>query len=245
VASHRRPFQLDELLHVDPCRDLGLGHAEGPAVVGPGGGILDVAIVQFDGVAGLPGRRDLPHHVVSVERRLVHVADAGQIGSTVPHFVHADVVGVAVVAVPVVHRDHVGSLLAEDGGQAVGRLVEVRLDERRRVTVLGPAGHARIDVAQPLDACHAQHLCRPHRLGPPPGQQRLARRQVGGDLAALPARRDDQHDAMTGAGRLGHGAAGADGLVVRMGVEADEGPHQACFTAPVSTSLSMSAAAMP
>ena len=76
----------------------------------------------------------------AVDRRLVDVAGAGQLGRPVAHVVHPDVVGVAVVAVPVVGASAtVGALLAQDRGQAAGGLVEVGLEERRRIVVLGPA----------------------------------------------------------------------------------------------------------
>ena len=63
---------------------------------------------------------------------------AGEVGGPVPDAVHLDVVGVAVVAVPVVEHDDVGLLLAQDGRQPLAGLVDVGPAERLGVVVLPP-----------------------------------------------------------------------------------------------------------
>ena len=55
-----------------------------------------------------------PADVVAVHRGLEDLLDAGQLGGPAPHAVHLDVVGVAVAAVVVVDREHVGVDVAED-----------------------------------------------------------------------------------------------------------------------------------
>ena len=81
---------------------------------------------------------------------------AGEVGRPVPDAVDLDVVGVAVAAVPVVHHDDVGLLLAQHGGQPLAGLVDVGLPERAGVVVLRPPGHAGVLVAEPDDAGDAE-----------------------------------------------------------------------------------------
>src|SRR5207253_5101109 len=70
------------------------------------------------------------------------------------------------------------------------------------------------------------------------------------DLAVLTSHGEDEDDAVAVLGRLGQGATRGDGLVVRVGVEADECPHcpsqpSAWVTAPASTSLATSSEERP
>ena len=89
----------------------------------------------------------------------------GQFGGTMTDRVDLDVIGVAVVAVPVVDREHVGVLLAQDVGQPFGGLVERRLQERLGIVVLLPPGHAAVLVAEPHDAVDAERCGRAVDLG--------------------------------------------------------------------------------
>ena len=61
------------------------------------------------------------------------------------------VVGVAVVAVPVVADQDVGLLLVEDVGQAAGRFVEIGAVQGVLGVVLLPAAHAGVGVPEPDD----------------------------------------------------------------------------------------------
>ena len=76
---------------------------------------------------------DAADDVVAVHRRLVDARRLrGQLGGAVADAVHLDVVRVAVAAVVVVDREHVGVLFVEDRGEPAGRLVDVGRPERAR-----------------------------------------------------------------------------------------------------------------
>ena len=138
--------------------------------------------------------------------------------------VHLDVVGVAVHAVPVVHHDHVGLLLAQHRRQPLGGLVEVDPPEGVGLVVLRPARHPGVGVAEPHDPGHAEHLGRPLGLGPAPLDHRLLAEVLGG-LAVAAVGAHDEHDAVPLRRGAGHRPAGAAGLIVRMGVHEHQGRH--------------------
>ena len=101
----------------------------------------------------------------------------------------------------------------------------------RGVAVAGPAHHVRVPVAQVLPLGHAERahraleLARPDLAQPPVVVGRV---HVGDDdLAHLAAGAGDEHDATAGADGRAPSAAGADRLVVRMGVDGHQGGHWA------------------
>jgi hypothetical protein len=145
-----------------------------------------------------------------------------------------DVVGVAVEAVLVVADENLRAYLADHVEQQPGRRVQVGLPERARVAVGGGTHHAR--VAVPAGAAeepvirHAECLAGGLQLGQPVPAElvRLGRRELGQRrhvyLALLAERAGDQRDVGAGGGVVGHGRAGTDGLVVRMGVHEHDPP---------------------
>jgi len=70
--------------------------------------------------------------------------------------VHHHVVGMSVVAVPVVADQGVGVLLVEDVGESASRLVGIGVHEGARSVVLRPAGHPGVVVAEPFHPCHPE-----------------------------------------------------------------------------------------
>lgn len=136
-----------------------------------------------------------------------------------------DVVGVAVAAVPVVDGEHVGTLVAEQGRKTTRCLVEVGLQERSRVAVALPAGHARISVTELLDAVDSERICGGERLGAAAIDQRLPVGEIVGCLAERTIGCDDEHHSVAVGMRPGHRAARGDRLVVGVSVEADECAH--------------------
>ena len=107
------------------------------------------------------------------------------------------VIGVPVVAVVVVHREHVGALLGEDRGQATGGFVDVGRPEGPLGAVGRLAVHARVGVAEELDARDPERLRGTPRLEDPPIRERFARvEEPVVDLAELAAGGDDEDDAV-------------------------------------------------
>ena len=89
------------------------------------------------------------------------------------------------------------------------------------------AHHPRVQVAEELDPVDAQDPGRLVHLGGAPHGQLLALGQDAGHrFAQLAAGGEDQHPAVAGVGGPQEGGAGGDRLVVRVGVEADDGPHE-------------------
>ena len=174
-------------------------------------------------------RQHRPLDVVAVHRGLEHARRAGQLGGPHADPVHLDVVGVAVAAVVVVDREHVGLLVAEDRGQPLGGLVDVGLPERPSGVVLGRAHHPGVDVAEELDPLDAEDLGRRARSPARAARQSVSpsSRKPSCDLAVLAPGGEHEDDAVPVGGRLGHRAAGGDRLVVGVGVEGDERRHAA------------------
>ena len=132
-------------------------------------------------------------------------------------------VGMAVAAVVVVDGEHVGALVAQDGGQARRRLVEVGAGERSVGVVRGFAGHAGVAVAEEFDPVDAQHLGRRLQLGDAALGERLARgERVGRVFAQLAAGREHQDDPVPFGLGARHRARGRDRLVVGVRVEGHE-----------------------
>ena len=147
-----------------------------------------------------------------------------------------DVVGVAVPAVVVVDGEHVGS------PRRAGWRPAARRPRRRRPARSTPGSSL---VGSPIipESVVAEEL-RPARHAEDLGGDRwvsttrrshscLAVGEHAGDgLALLAPGADHEHDPVAGRGRLGHGAAGGDGLVVGVGVEADERRHGGTLPSP-------------
>jgi hypothetical protein len=73
-----------------------------------------------------------------VHGRLEDAGCAGELGRAVADVVDLDVIRVPVVAVAVVHREHVGGFFDEDRGQPAGGFLEV--GRRERTGVVAPRG---------------------------------------------------------------------------------------------------------
>ena len=170
--------------------------------------------------SGLGISSRLADHEVAVHRRLEPSGRAGEVGGPVPDAVHLDVVGVAVVAVPVVEHDDVGLLLAQDRRQPLAGLVDVGPAERTGIVVLLPARHARspgsrasATSATPSAAADAADSVRRRSTSVSPA------REVVGRLAVGAVGAHDEHDAVALRRRTGHRPARQAGLVVGVGVD--------------------------
>ena len=148
---------------------------------------------------------------------------AGSIEGPDRHEVGPDVVRVAVAAEVVVGGHHVGLVSAHEPHQPPDRLVQVRLPEAARVVVAGPAHHVGVVVAEVLPLGHAEVGHGPLEFaGPDLAQPSMVLGCVHlrhDDLALLATRAGDEDHPVAGLDGLDHGAARADRLVVRMGVD--------------------------
>ena len=153
------------------------------------------------------------------------------------HPVRLDVIGVAVVAVGVVGDDHLGRHLADHGGELRRRLAGVRPPEAAGKLIRRQAHHPGVPpparAAEEPVVGHAERGAGGRQLAgtvlsqpvaAAGGQIRQLRRD---DLTQLPAGAGDQRDAGALRGVGGHGRAGADRLVVRMGVNQQQPPGMA------------------
>ena len=161
--------------------------------------------------------------MIAVRGGLVDPAGPGHLRGAGADAVHLNVIGMAVVAVLVVDRQHVGLFALEDAGEARRRLLDVGARERTRSVVGRLSGHPRVEVVEELDAIDAEDLGRGVELGDPSVDEPLAgSERVGCVLAQLAARRGHEHDPVTFALGARHRAARGDGFVVGMGVKQDE-----------------------
>ena len=140
--------------------------------------------------------------------------------------VDPDVVGMAVAAEGVVRRHDVGLVLADEPHEPAGRVVEIGLPEVPRIEVPRPAHHVGVAVAEVLPLGHAElahrglELAGPDLAEPPMVVGRV--HLLHDDLAHLAAGAGDDDDAVAGLDGLGHRAAGADRLVVGVGMDRHE-----------------------
>ncbi len=127
----------------------------------------------------------------------------------------------------VVRRDDVGLVSADEPGQAPRRGIDVGRPEVARVEVARPTHHVGVAIAEVLPLGDAEDGHRPLELDRPDLAEPamvLGRVHVrDDDLAHLAAGAGDEDDAMPGGDGLGHRAAGADRLVVGVGVDGHEG----------------------
>ena len=137
--------------------------------------------------------------------------------------VHLHVVGVAVPAGRVVHRDRVGPLLVEDRGDPRGRLVDGDLGEgrdarrgARRPARPGPSRRSRGAPTRATPSRRGRLL----ELAQPDLGERAALGDGGRGGQAGPAvGGHHEHHAVPLGGRLGHRAGGEQRLVVGVGVD--------------------------
>ena len=208
-------------------------------------GVLEVRnlgrLFRWKRLAGLTHGAE---HLVAVHRRLENAGSASQLGCTHTDPVHLDVVGVAVAAVGVVHRQHIGRHLAKDRCVPSGRGLNVGAPEAVGPVIAARVHHPRVDVAEELDAIDAKDLRRFERLTDPAQAERLSRiEKPVRHFAELAAGRDDQHRAVSVGCHFRHRSTRLDALVVRMSVEEDERRHQA--TAPVDRSSAIESLSSP
>ena len=148
----------------------------------------------------------------------------GDLGRPHADAVHLDVIGMAVAAVVVVDREHVGAVPRR--GRRASRCAASSTSARAKRSGASFVGSPSIPesyVAEELDAVDAEDPAasivsatrRSASVSP-------AARPSVGVCAELAARRDDEHDAVSFGLRARHRAAGGDGFVVGMGVERDE-----------------------
>ena len=214
--------------HVDGVGDLSLRHPERVAVVGTG--VRIEVIVLGDRRARLASRLHHAHDVIAVHRRFEHRLRARHLRGAMADRVDLDVVGMAVVAVPVVDRQHVGMLFAQDLGQS-----------SRRPPRQVPAGTTRDRCSAPTPSSRCP-CTRATRRGEPPAPQPTQPSRRAADRPATRPRRGlreprrsspsvaiTTHDSMPFGARTGERAPGADRLVIGMSVKADQCSHQVPF----------------
>jgi hypothetical protein len=129
----------------------------------------------------------------------------------------------------VVGRDDVGLVSADQPDEPAGGLVEVGSPEAARIEIADATHHVRVAVAEVLPLGDAQLAHRPLELGGPElGKPAMVVGRVhlgDDDLAHLAPRARHEDHAPAGRYCLCHRAAGADRLVVGVGVDGHEGRH--------------------
>jgi len=145
-----------------------------------------------------------------------------------------DVVRVTVAAEGVVGRHDVGPVASDEPDEAPGGLVEVRLPEAARIEVRRPAHHVRVPVVEVLPLGDAElgqgvlELAHPD-LAEPAAVRRGV--ELGeDDLAELAPGAGHEDDPVAVGDGLRHDPAGADGLVVGVGVDGHEGERSRCHS---------------
>jgi hypothetical protein len=112
--------------------------------------------------------------------------------------------------------------MVQQVGQAPGRPLPVGVGEGARIWGTG-AGHAGIRVTEAFDPCTAERLGRALQLGVPQLRQLSLGEYRRGRQSGASGGGHDEHDAVALGGRAGQGASGQQDLVVRVGVERDQG----------------------
>ena len=167
--------------------------------------------------------------MLAAHRRRVATWRAGELGGAHAHAMHLDVVGMAVATAFVVGGDDLGVFLFEDRRELARRLFHVGGPERSRGVVGRRVDHARVAVAEELDARDAEHLCRPTGfVGTPVAELLRHLEHAVVDLAEIAARREHEHHTMARVGRERERAGDEDGLVVGVRVEGHERSGHRC-----------------
>ena len=149
--------------------------------------------------------------------------------------VHLDVIGMAIAAVTVVGGEHVGVFLAQHVGQPRRGVLDRHGRERAR----GHAGAgigAAVGEPQEHHPAHAEDGRRGLGLGPAVPPERVPGTELAPvGLTGFAFRGEHRDHPVPGVGRLGHHAGREQRLVVRMGVEGDQGVGHGQDTGGVMT----------
>ncbi len=232
VRGHRRLLAVEHAGDVDERGDARLGHAEvellGIGAFHVGRHLVGQPLAQAQEVLLARGRR-------------VDARRTGERGGTPADHVHLDVVGMPVAAALVVDGEHIGVLFAQQRGELAGRLLDVGGRERVGCVVGRLTGHAGVVVGEELDASRAEDRRGVARLLRASFPERLVGREHAvGHLAEVAARREHEHDAVTGVGGQRQRPADGDGFVVGVGVERDDRRGH-----PVIVAASLAVATLP
>jgi hypothetical protein len=133
------------------------------------------------------------------------------------------VVGVAVDPVLVVVDDRAGALVVGDLRDVPGERERVGRGQGPFVLSVVPAGQAGVAPAQQRQARHPEQLRGPLQLGEPALGDRLPRPQGHPGATQLTRGGDDEDGARTGVGQAAQRDPGEDRLVVRVGVQDEDG----------------------
>ena len=146
-----------------------------------------------------------------------------------PHFVHVHVVGVAVVAMPVIGHEHklIGALLFffDDAHQTRCSLVNIRANKSTVSVVLRPARHATVGIAEPFVARDTKNLARCSKLVTSPRKQFSGCCNIGRPLAVLAVGGGYEHQPMAGRCIFGDGATTNEAFVIGVGVQKKNRGH--------------------
>jgi len=158
-----------------------------------------------------------------------------------PHLVYVQMVGVAVVAVPVV-RDQYQSiggllLLGNDSHESHCCFVDIGADECAVVVVLRPTVHAAVHVTQPLVPCHPECFARTTQFCSTTLEQGFGRGHIDGTFAVPSIGCSYQHHTVTFSGILGDGSSADETLVVGMGVQEENGCHRRAISLGLRSTL--------
>ena len=148
MARNGFAFQIAELRDVDFVRDVFFGLAHWVAVIG-----WFVWVELFTFRCKL--HEALP--MVAVHGHFVHVGDVRNFCSAMTNCMYFQVIGVAVVAVPVVCGEHIDVFFNEYEGKFLCGGFGVGVNECVRGFVLFPAVHAAVVVTQPHQTVHAKN----------------------------------------------------------------------------------------
>ena len=195
MTANGCPLHVHELADVNHVSEFALRCAEGIAVVG---GCIRVPVLAVGAACPsvLTSEIEEPLHRITVHGRLEHSRRAGQFGGTVANGVHLDVVGVTVVAVPVVCGQHVGRFFLENLPQRACGFVQRCLHERAGVLILLPPSHTAVGVVQKLQPGDAQRCSGLCSLCTPPIYQGFTPDKITWRFAVVAVGGDHQHHAM-------------------------------------------------
>ena len=148
MAGNGFAFQIAKCGDVDFVRDVCFWFTHGVAVVG-----WVVGVELFALWCKL--HEALP--VVAVHGHFIHVGDVGNFCCAMTNLVHFDVIGVAIVAVPVVCSEHVDAFFDKYEGKFLCSSFGVGVNECVWGFVLFPAIHAAVVVTQPHQTVNAKN----------------------------------------------------------------------------------------